>query len=116
MIEPVRPNRTGNSDRETFWRAECEAFNKRGGNLQSFCRERKIGYQSFCYWRKRLGENRKSKKSGDEVQIPVLMPRGISGPQEIQIDAGGFVIKFPLTVDANFLARVLLSMRTGGEC
>lgn len=116
MIEPVRLNRTCSADRETFWRAECEAFNKRGGGLQSFCRERKIGYQSFCYWRKRLGEVKKSGKSKDEIKIPVLMPRVVPGPQEIQVEACGFLIKFPLNVGADFLARVLLSMRAGGEC
>ena len=116
MQESIRPIRTSSTDRETYWRAECDAFNRRGGSLQSFCKERKIVYQTFCYWRKRLGEPKKIRKSEAEIQIPVLMPRLATHAPEIQVDVEGFVIKFPLNVNPDFLARVLLSMRAGGRC
>ena len=38
------------------WQALVEQFQQSGQSAKQFCREKKLGYASFCQWRKRLSE------------------------------------------------------------
>lgn len=49
------------------WEALVEQWQASGQNASAFCRERNIGYASFCQWRKRLSQQGTNSSSTDST-------------------------------------------------
>lgn len=116
MIESnkIRMNR---ESRERFWKNECDLFNSQGGNVQAFCKERDLGYSTFCKWVKLFNSQKKSPqknalKNSNEVRIPVLRAPALAA-QQLQVEIDGFRLNFNADSDPKFIASILLSIRTG---
>jgi len=117
MIESIRPNQKVLAAKETHWKSECEAFTRYQGSLQSFCRERKLNYHTFCYWRSKLGRRESKAKQSTDVQIPVLIARGPEKTTAIEINFSGMMIKIPESISPEYVARMLMSLQAGtGTC
>lgn len=55
------------------WQALVEQWQQSGQSAKDFCRERQLGYASFCQWRKRLAGPQAASSAGDHSEEPAFV-------------------------------------------
>ena len=61
------------SSRQTYWQGHIEGWQHSGQSQQAYCREHKLSYFRFQYWRRKLrgDEQQAAQRSGSSGFVPV---------------------------------------------
>jgi len=74
------------------WARLMAAYEAGDSTQRAFCAEHGLAYSTFCYWRRRLGEERSASDEAPMlVELPVAAGSG-AGEWRVELDLGDGVV------------------------
>lgn len=64
---------TSSRERHYFWRQHMEAWQSSGLSCAAFCKQHKLNYAQFNYWRKKLIASAPDSKSAEFTRVTQLI-------------------------------------------
>lgn len=103
-----------------FWEQHIREWSQSGLGQAKYCRQERLRYHAFLYWRKRLNKSRSSQSAQQSInlvkfEIPKpVMTTPVSEHSGIQLEMNGFYINLKSDFDQGTLLRVIQVLRKPG--